>query len=101
MDTLQDISFHGDEFYINHLSDNRPLLAHNHELRQQGNNGWSKCRTFQKIGSIPALEYVKLCKLNPELKEPAKLEKWLMSWEGAGYRIAEDNPHKCANIIIK
>ena len=99
--TLQDLSFIGDNFYLTHRSDNRELLKHLKVEREQGNNGWSKDRSFQKIGSIPALEYFKMCKINPELKDAKKLEKWLMSSEGAGYRIAEDGRHRSSQIIIK
>lgn len=101
MNTLVDFEMNSEFITMRHMSDNRTVLKAIKEEREQNNNGWSQDRTMQKIGVIPALEYVRLCKINPELRDPNKLEKWLMSWEGAGYRVAEDSPHRCANIIIK
>ena len=101
METLSSFEQNSEMYSMTHVSDNRPVLQHAHELRQLSNNGWSEKRNYQRIGVIPALEYVRMCKINPELKDPNKLEKWLMSWEGAAYRTAQDGRHKCANIIIK
>jgi hypothetical protein len=101
MDTLKKVDINSEFISFQHVADNRPVLQHIHELRQLSNNGWSNDRTMQKIGVIPALEYVKLCKINPELKDPKKLEKFLMSEAGSPWRVAEDNPFRRANIIIK
>lgn len=101
MNTLHDIQFTSDTYAMTHVSDNRPVLEAIKQERQQGNNGWSRNRHYQKIGSIPALEYFKMCKINPDLRDPNKLEKWLMSAEGSGYRVAEDNPFRDCRIIVK
>lgn len=99
MDTI--INFTPEEFQITHFADNRAVLRAVKEEREKGNNGWTANRQFQKIGSIPALEYARLIRINPELKDGKALEKWLMSDAGAGYRVANDNPHRCTQIIIK
>jgi hypothetical protein len=102
METLANYSENSEMFSMTHVADNRPVLNAIKQYKQNSTaNGWSAGRTKQLIGLIPALEYVRMCKINPELKDPNKLEKWLMSWEGAAYRIAEDGRHKSANIIIK
>jgi hypothetical protein len=101
MDTLKNVAINSELVGFEHMADNTAVLHHIQSLKQQGNNGWSKSRNMQKIGVIPALEYVKLCKINPELKDPKKLEKFLMSEAGAAWRVAEDSPFRSANIIIK
>lgn len=101
MSTLQAVHTTSETIQFTHRQDNAPLMARIHALKQQGGNGWSKDRTMQHVGSVPALEYVKMCAINPELKDPNALAKWLDSWHGAAYRIAEHGRHKCSQIIIK
>lgn len=77
--------FDGDKFYFKHAQKVDDILESTYLDREHGDNCFSKDREFQKIASIPMLEFIR----RPELlhDETGKsLIRWLKSDEGGLYR---------------
>lgn len=73
----------GEKILFTHVQNVEPMLRDAHYLREHSNNGFSKSREYQKIASIPMLEFLK----HPEFRENDKaIIKWLKTDEGRMYR---------------
>ena len=101
MSTLHSIFHDGDKTTFVHRQDNTETLRLVDHIKRTTDRGFNPERTRQHIGEIPMLEYLRITTLRPELNDGKQLEKWLMSDEGAGYRISSGQKARCANIIIK
>lgn len=107
MSTLQDIIYKGDKATFVHWQDNTQTLQYVHDVKNSTDRGMIRSDNpdgfnGQHVGEIPVLEYLRIIAIRPELGTDDKLlYRWLMSDEGAGYRIASGEKTRCANIIIK
>jgi hypothetical protein len=106
MSTLQNMWTEGDKAYFLHKSDNTEILDNIKRIKETTDRGMIRPThadgfSGQLVGSIPALEYLRITAINPELHDTNRLMKWLNTDEGAGYRIASGQKARCANIIIK
>lgn len=95
---LISVTEEGDKLNFLHAQDNRPIMAAVQDIRETTDRGFTKERKFQHVGRIPYYEWMKLCGINPALKDPNELEKWLYTDEGEAYRIATKN-HVTGNGI--
>lgn len=73
----------GDKFVFTHAQNIDPILKEAGYYREHSDNGFSKSREFQKIATIPMLEYLR----HPEFYDNDNaIIKWLKTDEGGMYR---------------
>ena len=80
-----DACFDGDKFYFHHAQKVDDILESAYRDREHGDNCFSQDKEFQKIATIPMLEFMK----RPELLQDESgrlLIRWLKSDEGGSYR---------------
>lgn len=85
---LIDVQAIDDNLQFTHVQDVRPIIAAVQDIKATTDRGFTQERKFQHIGRVPYYEWMRLCQINPALKDPNELEKWLYSEEGEAYRIA-------------
>lgn len=88
---LIDVQAVDENLHFTHMQNVTPIIDAVQDIKQNSDRGFTKERKFQHIGRVPYYEWMRLCQINPALKDPNELEKWLYTDEGEAYRIATKN----------
>lgn len=76
LNTLYETELKGDNLVFKHKQEVGSIMEVNRYYRIHSNNGWSPCRKFRKIATIPMIELLKNSEI---LKDADGLRKFLKS----------------------
>lgn len=104
-ETLKEIEFADNGDVIMHHEQDTSLVNYETALiKENTDRGFSQNRMFQQFMRIPVLDWIRLTKQHPELKDPELMERWVYSHDDcAQFRIAENKrvSGKGMQLVVK